>query len=187
MYIGDADLGGYNCHRFDIPILMEEFARAGLDFTLENRRVIDAQTIFYKMEPRNLRAAYRYYTGNIMENAHNALADVRATVDVFKGQIERYEGKMITDEEGNTFKSPVKNDIQAIHEYITDPYKVDTTNRFRRDVDGTVLFNFGKYMGEPALHHEKYLRWIIDSEFSAEVKNICKQLIKEIRQTRKSE
>ena len=88
-FIGDADLGGYNSDRFDIPMLMEEFARAGKDFNLENRNTVDAQKIFYKMEPRTLSAAYRLYCGKELENAHDALEDVRATVEVLKGQIEK--------------------------------------------------------------------------------------------------
>ena len=77
-FFEDADIGGYNSNRFDVPMLMEEFARAGLNFTLDNRRLVDAQKIFYKMEPRTLRAALRFYCGENLENAHNALADVKA-------------------------------------------------------------------------------------------------------------
>ncbi|HFC01188.1 MAG TPA: 3'-5' exonuclease, partial [Phaeodactylibacter sp.] len=87
-FIGDADLAGYNSNRFDVPMLMEEFARVGMELDMTNRRTIDVQRIFYKMEPRTLSAALKYYTGKKIENAHDALADVRATVDVLKGQLE---------------------------------------------------------------------------------------------------
>jgi len=81
-FIGNSDLSGYNAIRFDIPMLMEEFYRAGIDFEIDDRKLIDVQRLFYKMEPRTLSAAYRFYCDKSMENAHDALADVRATIDV---------------------------------------------------------------------------------------------------------
>ena len=96
-FIGNADLGGYNSNRFDIPMLMEEFARVGMEFDISKRRLIDAQRIFYKMEPRTLKAAYRLYCQKELDDAHDALADVRATVAVFQGQIRTYEGVDLLD------------------------------------------------------------------------------------------
>ena len=100
-FIGDADLAGYNSNRFDIPMLMEEFDRAGIEFNIDNRRTIDVQRVFYKMEPRTLRAALKFYCEKEMENAHDALVDVRATVDVLKGQLQRYQGVDHVDGDGN--------------------------------------------------------------------------------------
>ncbi|HEY5825967.1 MAG TPA: 3'-5' exonuclease, partial [Cyclobacteriaceae bacterium] len=91
-FIGDADLAGYNSNRFDIPVLMEEFARVGLDFNLDNRRTIDVQRIFYRMEPRTLSAAYQFYCNKNIENAHDAMEDVRATIEVLDGQLKKYNG-----------------------------------------------------------------------------------------------
>jgi len=90
-FIGDADLAGYNSDRFDIPMLMEEFHRVGIQLDISRRRLLDVQKIFYKMEPRTLKAAYKLYCNKDLEDAHDALAEVQATVDVLKGQIQRYE------------------------------------------------------------------------------------------------
>src|SRR5688572_17534757 len=88
-FIGDADLAGYNSNRFDIPVLMEEFARVGLDFDMDHRRSVDVQRIFYKMEPRTLSAAYQFYCQKGIQNAHDAMEDVRATIEVLDGQLRK--------------------------------------------------------------------------------------------------
>lgn len=183
-FIGNADLGGYNSNRFDVPMLMEEFARVGMEFDISKRRLIDAQRIFYKMEPRTLVAAYRLYCQKELADAHDALADVRATLEVFKGQIRAYEGKDLLDEEGNIVPAPIKNNIQAIHDFTNDLNFVDATQKLRVQSDGTVVFNFGKFAGEPVktvLAREKhYAGWILEKEFSSQVKQYIKQVQKEI-------
>ncbi len=183
-FIGNSDLAGYNSNRFDIPILMEEFARVGLDFNLDNRRTLDMQRIFYKMEPRTLRAALKFYTGKRMEDAHDALADVRATVDVFKGQLEKYKGQDYEDEDGHVTPEPIRNDIQAIHEFSNDGRFLDVTQRMKYGLDGkTPVFNFGKYAGQPVVetlqNDQQYYNWIMNKEFSTQVKQIVKRLMKE--------
>ena len=90
-FLDNCDLGGYNSNRFDIPILMEEFLRAGMDVDLSNRKMIDVQHIFYSMEPRTLTAAYKFYCQKDLENAHNAEADITATIDVLMSQMNRYQ------------------------------------------------------------------------------------------------
>ncbi len=183
-FIGDADLGGYNSNRFDVPMLMEEFARVGKELDISKRRLIDVQRIFYKMEPRTLKAAYRLYCQQELEDAHDALADVRATLDVFKGQIRAYEGKDLLDENGNIIPTPIKNDIQALHDFTNDLNFLDATQKLRVQPDGVVVFNFGKYMGQPVkevLKKERnYGAWIQEKEFSSQVKQIIKQMMKEI-------
>ena len=183
-FIGNADLAGYNSNRFDVPMLMEEFARVGMEFDTSKRRLIDVQRIFYKMEPRTLKAAFRFYCGKELEDAHDALADVRATIDVFKGQIHTYEGKDLLDEEGNVVPAPIKNDIQALHEFTNDLNFLDATQKLKVQTDGTVVFNFGKYAGQPVkevLKKEKnYGHWIMEKEFSSQVKQIIKQMMKEL-------
>lgn len=184
-FIGTADLAGYNSNRFDVPMLLEEFARVGMDFDLSKRRLIDVQRIFYKMEPRTLKAAYRLYCGKELEDAHDALADTRATVEVFKGQLDRYEGKDLLDEEGNVVPAPIQNDIQVLHNFTNDLNFIDVTQKLRVQPDGTVVFNFGKYMGQPVkevlLKERHYAFWIIEKEFSTQVKQYMRQMIKELK------
>lgn len=185
-FIGNADLAGYNSNRFDIPMLMEEFDRAGLDFDIENRRIIDVQRIFYKMEPRNLRAALRFYCDRDLEDAHDAMADVKATIDVFKGQLKRYEGQDYEDDDGKVFPNPIRNDMQAIFEFTNDERTLDVTQRLRLTPEGQVVFNFGKYIGRPVgetLSEDKqYYHWILQKEFSVQVKKIVKKVVQEYEQ-----
>lgn len=182
-FIGDADLGGYNAARFDIPMLMEEFSRIGLEFDIAKRRIIDVQRIFYKMEPRTLKAALRFYCQKELEDAHDALADVRATIDVFKGQLKHYEGKNLLDENGNEIPEPIKNDMQVLHDFTNDLKTIDATQRLKYDMNGVIVFNFGKYVGQPVIEilakDKNYYNWIMEKEFSAQVKQTVKQLMKD--------
>lgn len=189
-FIGNADLAGYNAARFDIPMLMEEFARVGVEFEINNRRIIDVQRVFYKMEPRTLKAALKFYCQKDLEDAHDALADVRATVDVFKGQLQYYEGKNLVDEEGGIIEQPIKNDIQVIHDFTNDLRTVDATQKLKYDMNGIIVFNFGKYNGQPVVDvlakDKQYYHWIIDKEFSAQVKQTVKQLMKDYEKNKKA-
>ena len=186
-FIGDADLSGYNSDRFDVPMLMEEFARAGIELSLDNRNLIDVQKIFYKMEPRTLKAAYKVYCGKVLEDAHDALADVRATVDVFKGQLEKYKNVDYEDGDGFITEKPIQNDINKIAEFLQDRKTVDVTQRLRYDPNGEIVFNFGKYVGKPVgktLYEDRqYLNWILEKEFSIQVKQIVKKVVKSYAQS----
>lgn len=183
-FIGDADLAGYNSDRFDMPMLVEELGRCDLDLDMDTRRTIDVQKIFYKMEPRTLKAAYQLYCDATLDDAHDALADVRATVEVFKGQIKRYDGVDYEDGDGFVTKAPIKNDIRAIHEFIVDERVVDYTQRLRRDHKGQIIFNFGKYMNQPVKEVFKkdrnYYHWILQKDFSTQVKKIVQKIMDEI-------
>ncbi|HMO37846.1 MAG TPA: 3'-5' exonuclease [Saprospiraceae bacterium] len=182
-FIGNADLAGYNSNRFDIPMLMEEFDRAGLEFDITRRRMIDVQRIFYKMEPRTLKAALKFYCDKDIEDAHDAMADVRATVEVFMGQLERYKGVDYIDDEGNVQKAPVKKNIQELHEFTNDQRFVDATQKMRYDQNGAIVFNFGKYNNQPVAEvlskDKQYYNWILNKEFSSQVKQIVKKLVTE--------
>ncbi len=182
-FIGDADLAGYNSNRFDIPLLMEEFARVGLEFSVDNRRTIDIQRIFYKMEPRTLKAALRFYCDEEMEDAHDALADVRATIKVFRGQLKMYDGIDYVDQDGNLTPAPVTNDMQSIHEFTNDQRFVDATQRLKYDPNGVIVFNFGKYNGQPAAEvltrDKQYYNWMLNKEFSSQVKQLIKKLVRD--------
>lgn len=184
-FIGNADLAGYNSNRYDIPLLQEEFARAGIDFDTSRRRLIDVQRIFYKMEPRTLRAALKFYRNEEMENAHDAMADVRATIAVFEGQLEHYRETDYVDDSGEVTPRPLNGDIRAIHDFCNDPRFLDATHKLRYDTNGVVVFNFGKYSGKPVAEvfrqDRNYYNWIMNKEFSAQVKQICSEIYREIK------
>ena len=190
-FIGNADLSGYNSDRFDIPMLMEEMARAGIDFDIDNRRAIDVQKIFYKMEPRTLVAALKHFCGKKLEDAHDALADVRATVDVLKGQLIMYQETDYEDSDGYTTERPIKNDMAAIAKFIGDTRTVDATQRFKYNHQGEIVFNFGKYVGQPAAEllfkDRHYLNWILEKDFSTEVKKIVKRIVREYADKQKQQ
>ncbi len=182
-FFGDADLAGYNISRFDVPLLMEEFARVGLDFDVEKRRFVDVQRIFYKMEPRNLKAALRFYCQKEFEDAHDAMADVRATVDVFYGQLKMYEGVDHKDDDGNVTPTPIVPDVQVLHDFTQDTGTIDVTNRLKYNEKGEVVFNFGKYNGVPVFkvfdQEPQYGHWILNKDFSVQVKSIIRKMMKE--------
>lgn len=181
-FIGGSDLGGYNSNRFDVPMLIEEFHRVGIEFDMSKRRTIDVQRIFYKMEPRTLAAAYKFYCGKRIENAHDALADVKATVDVLKGQLDMYVGKEPEVYEGEIEVRGIENDMKFLHEFTTDQKMIDGTQRLKYNNDGIVVFNFGKNMGkhvgETLYNDRQYLNWMLNMEFSAQVKQRIKEEVK---------
>ena len=115
-FLENCDLGGYNSNRFDIPLLMEEFLRAGMDVDLSDRKMIDVQHIFYSMEPRTLSAAYKFYCGQELINAHSAEADISATIDVLYAQVARYE--------------KLGNSVESILSVIGEEKIVDYARRF---------------------------------------------------------
>lgn len=175
-FIGDADLAGYNSNRFDIPILIEELSRAGFDLDMDKRRTIDVQRIFYRLEPRTLAAAYQFYCKQTLEQAHDALADVRATVEVLEGQLEYYNGKKVILDDGVEVESPLKADVEYLFNFTRDVSVIDATQRLKKDSKGNVIFNFGKYTGKEVMEvfrkEPQYYKWMMDSDFSHQVKKI---------------
>ncbi len=184
-FIGDADLAGYNSNRFDIPLLMEEFARAGYAFDVDHRRTIDVQRIFYRMEPRTLAAAYQFYCQKPLTQAHDALADVKATIEVLDGQLDRYADADLVPEEGETLHRPVRPDVQCLHDFTTDPQSIDATNRLKLDHNGTIVFNFGKHAGRPVADvfrsEPQYFQWMMAKEFSQQVKRIISDIAAQLQ------
>ena len=179
-FIGDSDLAGYNSNRYDVPLLQEEFYRAGIYLDTSTRRLIDAQTIFYRMEPRTLGAALKFYAGKEMANAHDALADVRATVAVFQGQLAKYAGAEYVEEGSEA--EPIKpfESLDAVAAFCTDDRFLDATRRLKKGPDGTPQFNFGKYAGQNVVDvfakDPSYLKWILSKDFSTEVKALVKAI-----------
>jgi DNA polymerase-3 subunit epsilon len=188
-FIGNADLGGYNSNRYDVPMLMEEFSRVGMELDISKRKLIDVQRIFYKMEPRTLGAALKFYCGEKLVGAHDALADVRATVDVLKGQLEKYKGVDIEDGDGNVIPEPVRNDMKAIHDFVNDLRYLEPTQKMKLNDKGVAVFSFGKYnnapVGETFAKNMNYYNWIMKMEFSSQVKQLSKKYLKEYKEQNK--
>lgn len=154
-FLEGCDLAGYNMLKFDLPLLVEEFLRANVDFKIEGRNLIDAQKIFHLMEPRNLAAAYRFYCNKSLENAHTADADTKATFEVLMAQVERYNNVEIEDENGKKY-TPVKNDMATLHK-LSMSQNIDLAGRFIYNEKGEETVNFGK-------HKEKTIAWVFKNE-----------------------
>lgn len=182
-FIGDSDLATYNGNRFDIPLLMEEFERANLPLDMTGRMTVDAQRIFHKMEPRNLSAAFRFYTGEKMEGAHDAGVDTRATLKVLLGQIKKYDGIDLEDKDGAIIKAPIKNNIKALHDFCTDPNELDFQGKVKLNAAGVAVLTFGKFQGMPvgeSLHFDhKYYNWIMGGDFTVDTKRVIEKLVTE--------
>jgi DNA polymerase-3 subunit epsilon len=158
-------------------MLMEEFGRVGLELDMSKRRIIDAMQVFYKMEPRTLKAALKFYCGQELTDAHDAMADTKATAEVIWGQIQKYDGVDHEDGDGNITPAPIKNDMQSIHEFINDKKTVDYIGRFKRNDAGNIVFNFGSNRGEEAYKHPNTLKWIISKDFPMQVKQIAQAIL----------
>jgi DNA polymerase-3 subunit epsilon len=154
-----SDLGGYNSNKFDIPLLAEEFLRVGIavDFTV--RMMVDAQQIFFKMEARTLAAAYQFYCGKELTNAHSAEADIEATIEVLEAQLDRYQA--------------LGNEVKKLHEVSNAEPMVDYARRMVMK-DGHPIFNFGKYKGrkvEDVFNDEpQYYDWMMQADFPLHTK-----------------
>jgi DNA polymerase-3 subunit epsilon len=178
-FLSDCDLGGYNSNKFDIPILMEEFLRAEIDFSLEGRYCVDVQNIFHQMEQRTLKAAYKFYCAKDLINAHSAIADIEATYEVFLAQIDRYKDTEFTDKAGKK-SVPVVNDIKALHEFTTVTKNVDLAGRIVYNDKGVEVFNFGKHAGKSVVEvfrqEPSYYAWMQQGDFPLYTKKVLTRL-----------
>ena len=160
------DIAGYNSNRFDVPMLIEEFLNAGVNFDYTKCRFVDVQTIFHKMEQRTLVAAYRFYCNKDLEEAHSANADTRATYEVLKAQLDRYDG--------------LQNDIEFLSDVSTQNKNVDLAGRFVYDENREPVFNFGKYKGQSVLkvleRDSGYYGWMMQGDFPQDTKNVLTNL-----------
>jgi DNA polymerase-3 subunit epsilon len=182
-FLYDADLAGFNSNKFDVPILAEEFLRCGIDFSIEDRNLIDVQNIFHLMEQRTLKAGYKFYCGKELENAHEAMADVEATFEVFKAQIERYKDTQIENDKGELY-TPVVNDMEKLHETSQRHRNVDMMGRIIYNDDDVATFNFGKHKGktvEEVLRTEPgYYGWMLNGDFPLYTKKVLKEIKEKI-------
>lgn len=160
------DIAGFNSNRFDIPLLAEEFLRAGVDIDLAKSKFIDVQVIFHRREQRTLTAAYKFYCEKDLEDAHSALADTRATYEVLKAQLDRYPD--------------LQNDVSYLSEYSSYNRNVDFAGRIIYNDNGVEVFNFGKYKGEPVAEVFKrdpgYYSWIENSDFTLHTKAVLTKI-----------
>lgn len=158
--IEGCDLAGFNSNRFDIPLLAEEFLRAGVDIDMSKRKFIDVQTIFHKKEQRTLSAAYKFYCGEELADAHSAEADTKATYEILKAQLDRYDD--------------LENDIIFLSEFSSFGNNVDFAGRIIYNDKKQELINFGKYKGrlvEEVLRDDPgYYGWIMQGDFPLHTK-----------------
>lgn len=171
-FLKGADLAGFNILKFDLPLLVEEMLRAGVDFDVSKRKIVDAQRIYHLMEPRNLRAAYKFYCGKELTNAHSAEADTLATWEVLDAQVERYKDTKLIDKNGCEYV-PIQNDIEALHQ-LTASNMIDFAGRMILDEQGFPIFNFGKHKGKRVLDvlekEPTYYDWMMEGEFPLDTK-----------------
>ena len=171
VWLKGCDFGGYNAARFDLPLLVEEFLRAGVPVDFSASRMVDVQKIFFKMEQRTLSAAYKFYCGKAMENAHSAEADINATIEVLEAQLDRYED--------------ISQDVDGLNDFFGDDEPLVDYARTMVRRDGEIIFNFGKYKGQRVedvfMKNPSHYDWMMKGDFSLHTK----QKISEILNTMK--
>jgi DNA polymerase-3 subunit epsilon len=167
-----ADLAGFAVMKFDVPILVEEFLRADVEFDYTRKRVIDSQKIFHLMEKRTLSAAYKFYLNKEFENSHTAEADTEASMDVLLAQVARYENLEVTDTLNRKI-GVIKNDMDALHQ-VSSVQQVDLSGRMILNAKGQEVFNFGKHKNKVVTEVFKqepaYYDWIMNGEFPLDTK-----------------
>ncbi|WP_295652290.1 3'-5' exonuclease [uncultured Mucilaginibacter sp.] len=185
VFIADSDLAGYNSNRFDIPMLMEEFLRVGHPFDIEDRYFVDVQNIFHQMEQRTLRAAYQFYCGKDIINAHSAEADTRATMEVLLAQVDRYANTSFEDKKG-VKTTPVTGNVADLHKFTNLNKPVDFAGRMVFNDAGEELFNFGKHKGKKVEDVFKaepsYYSWMMQGDFPLYTKRKLEQIYKRFTQ-----
>ena len=165
-FIEGCDFGGFNSNRFDLPMLVEEFLRAGVDVDFKSRKFIDVQNIFHKMEQRTLVAAYKFYCDKDLTDAHSAEADTRATYEVLKAQLDRY--------------AELQNDVAALAEFSARGETADYAGRIGYNEKGEEVFNFGKYKGvkvsEVFQREPSYYDWMMKGDFPLYTKKVITEI-----------
>jgi len=165
-FMDNCDMGGYNSNRFDVPMLIEEFLRAGVSFSADGRKLVDVQKVFHMMEQRTLGAAYKFYCNKVLDGAHSAEVDATATWEVLEAQIERYP------QIGDTVESIVK--------FTGEDDIVDFARRFVKE-NGIEIFNFGKHKGKPVTQvlkeEPQYYDWMMKGDFAMNTKQKLTEIL----------
>jgi DNA polymerase III subunit epsilon len=177
-FLNGCDLAGFNILRFDIPMLIESFLRVEIDFKIAHRKVVDAQRIFHLMEKRNLKAAYEFYCHKELIGAHSAMVDTEATLAVLEAQVARYANQPVIDNLGRKL-GVIENDVTKLHALTATPL-LDFAGRMVYDVQGTVVFHFGKHKGKPVVQvlqqEPTYYDWIMKGDFTLDTKRKLTQI-----------
>lgn len=165
-FLDGCDLSGYNSNKFDVPLLAEEFLRAEIEFDVSNRKLIDVQNIFHRMEQRTLIAAYQFYCNKKLENAHTADGDIVATYEILEAQLERYQ--------------ELKPDVDFLSDFSSRSNSVDLAGRIIRNAKGVEVFNFGKHNGKAVVDvfekEPSYYSWMMDGDFPLYTKKVITQI-----------
>lgn len=171
-FLEGADLAGFSVLKLDIPVLVEEFLRCGIEFDYGRKKIVDAQKIFHLMEKRTLSAAYKFYLNKELKDLHNAEADTEATMEVILAQLEKYEGQDVTDVLNNKI-GQITNDIEVLAQ-LTSSDLVDLAGRMTRNDKGEEIFNFGKHKNKlvtAVLKQEPaYYDWMMNGDFPMDTK-----------------
>lgn len=165
-FLENCDLGGYNSNRFDIPMLVEEFLRIGLEFSVDGRKMVDVQRVFHMMEQRTLSAAYKFYCNKTLEGAHSAEADADATWEILDAQVQRYAG--------------IGNTVDSIVKFTGEDDIIDFARRLVK-VNGVEVFNFGKHKGRPVADvlksEPQYYDWMMKGDFAMNTKQKLTEIL----------
>ncbi len=179
-FLHNCDLAGYNSNKFDVPMLIEEFLRCGIQFDIKKRRLVDVQNIFHKMEPRTLKAAYKFYCGKELVDAHEAETDTRATYEILLAQLERYDDAEYEDHSGQITK-PVKNDVQALYDFSYNHNNADLVGHIGYNREGKEIFKFGKHKNrlveEVFKKEPQYFDWMMKADFPLSTKNVIQSIM----------
>jgi DNA polymerase-3 subunit epsilon len=171
-FLDNCDLAGFNILKFDAPLLIEELDRANVNFSLQGRKLIDAQKIFHLMEKRTLSAAYEFYCNKKLEGAHGAYADTNATMEVILSQMERYQGQKVIDNLGNEI-GKIDESLESLHK-LSVHNMVDLAGRMVYNDDGVEVFNFGKNKNKSVAEiiktQQGFYDWMMKGDFPADTK-----------------
>jgi DNA polymerase III subunit epsilon len=175
-FLFDCDLGGYNSNKFDIPMLVEEFLRVGIEFDFQDRKFVDVQNVFHKMEQRTLKAAYKFYCQKDLENAHSAEADIEATYEILEAQLEKYED--------------LQGDVNFLSDFTRFHNSADIMGRIVFNENKVEVFNFGKNKGvsveEVFIKEPGYYGWLMNGDFPRSTKKVFETIMNRTREKRQN-
>jgi DNA polymerase-3 subunit epsilon len=170
-FLFDCDLAGYNSNKFDIPMLVEEFFRVGIEFDFQERKMVDVQNVFHKMEQRTLKAAFKFYCGKEIENAHSAAADIEATYEVLEAQLAKYD--------------ELENDVDFLSDFSKFQNTADIMGRVVYNEEKQECINFGKHKGTPLedvfTKEPGYYGWLMNGDFPRSTKKVFSDVMDRVK------